>query len=140
LSAGSANLEMSRAALPEFTEVDASEREAYLDQVLVGGREQREIVIVDYDPAWPARFALERDRIRRALDTSALRIERVGSTAVPGLARNLGWRRPARVTSRLTSHTAAQRLNRSAHRRHRAAQLRPRSHEPSGPLLHENGR
>jgi GrpB-like predicted nucleotidyltransferase (UPF0157 family) len=57
-----------------------------LDQVLVGGLENRPILIVDYDPAWPARFELERDRIRRALGASALRIEHIGSTAVPGLA------------------------------------------------------
>lgn len=57
-----------------------------LDQVLVGGREQRSIVIVDYDPAWPARFELERERIARALGAFALRIDHVGSTAVPGLA------------------------------------------------------
>jgi GrpB-like predicted nucleotidyltransferase (UPF0157 family) len=57
-----------------------------LDQVLVGGREQRQIVIVEYDPAWPARFELERDRIARALGDLALRIEHIGSTSVPGLA------------------------------------------------------
>lgn len=57
-----------------------------LDEVLVGGREQRPIVIADYDPAWPARFELERDRIQRALGDLAVRIEHFGSTAVPGLA------------------------------------------------------
>jgi GrpB-like predicted nucleotidyltransferase (UPF0157 family) len=57
-----------------------------LDQILVGGRERRVIVIADYDPAWPARFELERERIARALGATALRIEHVGSTAVPGLA------------------------------------------------------
>jgi GrpB-like predicted nucleotidyltransferase (UPF0157 family) len=57
-----------------------------LDQVLVGGRERRSIVIVDYDPGWPIRFELERERIAGALGASALRIEHVGSTAVPGLA------------------------------------------------------
>lgn len=61
------------------------ERDAFLDQVLVGGREKRKIVIVDYDPAWPARFELERERVARALGDTALRIEHVGSTAVPGL-------------------------------------------------------
>ena len=57
-----------------------------LDEVLVGGREQRKIVIADYDPAWPARFELERDRVRSALGPRALSIEHFGSTAVPGLA------------------------------------------------------
>ncbi len=57
-----------------------------LDEVLVGGSEQRPIVIVEYDPAWPGRFELERDRIQRALGDLAFRIEHIGSTAVPGLA------------------------------------------------------
>ena len=60
--------------------------EAYLDRVLVGGRERREIVIADYDPAWPERFAQERERILAALGDRALRIEHIGSTSVPGLA------------------------------------------------------
>jgi len=64
----------------------AQDRDAYLDGVLIGGREKREIVIVDYDSSWPARYQLERDRVRRALGGSALRIEHIGSTAVPGLA------------------------------------------------------
>lgn len=57
-----------------------------LDEVLVGGREHRKIVLADYDPGWPSRFELERERVRRALGARALRIEHVGSTAVPGLA------------------------------------------------------
>ena len=66
--------------------MDERERDAYLDQVLVGGREKRRIVIVDYDATWPARFELERDRMQRALGTLAIRIEHIGSTSVPGLA------------------------------------------------------
>ena len=58
----------------------------YLDRVLIGGRERREIVIADYDPAWPRRFAVERGRIAGALGDHALRIEHIGSTSVPGLA------------------------------------------------------
>jgi GrpB-like predicted nucleotidyltransferase (UPF0157 family) len=69
--------------------VDAQERDAYLGKVLIGGCEKREIVIVDYDSGWPARYELERDRVRRALSVSALRIEHIGSTAVPGLAAKL---------------------------------------------------
>lgn len=41
---------------------------------------------VGYDPAWPARFAVQRDRLAAALGPVALRIDHVGSTAVPGLA------------------------------------------------------
>lgn len=43
------------------------------------------IELVDYDPAWPARFAAEAHVLRTALGERALRIEHVGSTAVPGL-------------------------------------------------------
>jgi GrpB-like predicted nucleotidyltransferase (UPF0157 family) len=57
-----------------------------LDQVLVGGRERRQVVIADYDPEWPRRFDLERQRISEALGAGAIRIEHIGSTAVPGLA------------------------------------------------------
>ncbi|HLY47852.1 MAG TPA: GrpB family protein [Solirubrobacteraceae bacterium] len=56
-----------------------------LDQVLVGGREKRRIVIVDYDPEWPRRFGVERQKIAHALGPEAIRIEHIGSTAVPGL-------------------------------------------------------
>jgi GrpB-like predicted nucleotidyltransferase (UPF0157 family) len=66
--------------------VDAREREEYLDRVLIGGREKREIVIADYDPAWPTRFQRERERVKSALGDAAGRIEHFGSTAVPGLA------------------------------------------------------
>jgi len=60
--------------------------DGYLDRVLVGGRERRPIAIVDYDPSWPERFEAERERISAALGAVALRIEHIGSTAVPGLA------------------------------------------------------
>jgi GrpB-like predicted nucleotidyltransferase (UPF0157 family) len=63
-----------------------NEREARLDDVLIGGREKRAITIVDYDPRWPERFERERERVRAALGPTALSIEHVGSTAVPGLA------------------------------------------------------
>ncbi len=66
--------------------MEERELEAHLDNVLIGGRERREIVIADYDPAWPRRFELERARIAAALGDVARRIEHIGSTAVPGLA------------------------------------------------------
>jgi GrpB-like predicted nucleotidyltransferase (UPF0157 family) len=44
------------------------------------------IELADYDPAWPGLFAREARRIRATLREPALRIEHVGSTAVPGLA------------------------------------------------------
>ncbi|MCP3417502.1 MULTISPECIES: GrpB family protein [Bradyrhizobium] len=43
------------------------------------------IVVLEYDPNWPAMFETERARIEHALGSLALAIEHVGSTAVPGL-------------------------------------------------------
>jgi GrpB-like predicted nucleotidyltransferase (UPF0157 family) len=49
-------------------------------------REPHPVEIVAYDPAWTARFAeLGRD-LRAGLGEVALRIDHIGSTAVPGLA------------------------------------------------------
>jgi GrpB-like predicted nucleotidyltransferase (UPF0157 family) len=66
--------------------MDRDELNARLDQVLIGGRERRAIVIAEPDPAWPARFEAERARIAGALGSRALKIAHVGSTSVPGLA------------------------------------------------------
>lgn len=44
------------------------------------------LVVVDYDPAWPRVFAELRATLAGALGDSALAIEHVGSTSVPGLA------------------------------------------------------
>jgi GrpB-like predicted nucleotidyltransferase (UPF0157 family) len=44
------------------------------------------IRVVDHDPASPALAAAEQKRIGAALDDVAVRLEHVGSTAVPGLA------------------------------------------------------
>jgi GrpB-like predicted nucleotidyltransferase (UPF0157 family) len=56
------------------------------DGVLIGGRERREIVLVEHDPAWAQRYERERARIEAALGERVLRIDHVGSTSVPGLA------------------------------------------------------
>jgi GrpB-like predicted nucleotidyltransferase (UPF0157 family) len=42
--------------------------------------------LVEYDPAWPGRFAAEAARLRATLGVGVTAIEHVGSTAVPGLA------------------------------------------------------
>jgi GrpB-like predicted nucleotidyltransferase (UPF0157 family) len=46
----------------------------------------RTIRIAEPDPAWPARFGVLGTRLRAALGDVALRIDHIGSTAVPGLA------------------------------------------------------
>lgn len=45
-----------------------------------------QIEVVDYDAAWPERFAILRDRLEPAVGDVAIAIEHVGSTSVPGLA------------------------------------------------------
>lgn len=40
---------------------------------------------MEYDATWPARFAIERERITQALGANALLVEHIGSTSVPGL-------------------------------------------------------
>jgi GrpB-like predicted nucleotidyltransferase (UPF0157 family) len=43
-------------------------------------------VVVEYDPAWPDRFAEQRDAILAVAGEHVLAIEHFGSTSVPGLA------------------------------------------------------
>ena len=62
------------------------DRNAYLDAVLIGGREPANIVVTDYDVAWPARFQALADRVKGALGDQVRRLEHIGSTSVPGLA------------------------------------------------------
>jgi GrpB-like predicted nucleotidyltransferase (UPF0157 family) len=62
------------------------QRAAYLDRVLIGGREPAEISLVDYDERWPMRFREIAERVRQALREDALGVEHIGSTSVPGLA------------------------------------------------------
>jgi GrpB-like predicted nucleotidyltransferase (UPF0157 family) len=57
---------------------------AYLDSVLVGGREPAPIRIEEYTDAWPARF--ERERARIVAELGSVVVEHIGSTSVPGLA------------------------------------------------------
>jgi GrpB-like predicted nucleotidyltransferase (UPF0157 family) len=52
---------------------------------LIGGVEHREIRVVPHEPGWQVAFELQRRRIVDALGPRALRIDHIGSTAVPGL-------------------------------------------------------
>jgi GrpB-like predicted nucleotidyltransferase (UPF0157 family) len=49
-------------------------------------RSRMPLVVVDYDPAWAHAYGRWRQRIAPALGRTAIRIEHVGSTSVPGLA------------------------------------------------------
>lgn len=61
-------------------------RDAYLNSALVGGREPVTITVIDYDDDWPVRFAHLRALAEAALGSTALAVEHIGSTSVPGLA------------------------------------------------------
>jgi GrpB-like predicted nucleotidyltransferase (UPF0157 family) len=56
------------------------------NKIFIGGVDKRDIMIVDYNPSWPGIFQFHEAIIAQALGVIALRIEHMGSTAVPGLA------------------------------------------------------
>ena len=66
-------------------DVAAYDRE--LAEVTIGGPRPLAgpVEIHDYDPRWPRLYEREEDRIRSVLGDRVIRIEHVGSTAVPGL-------------------------------------------------------
>ena len=53
---------------------------------LVGGREKRNLTLAEADPTWPRLFAQHRERIEAAISDTAVTVEHIGSTSVPGLA------------------------------------------------------
>jgi GrpB-like predicted nucleotidyltransferase (UPF0157 family) len=72
------------------TERDPEDAEAYersLAEIVIGDPQRltTPIEIRDYDPAWPALYAREEERIRSILGRRVVRIEHAGSTSVPGL-------------------------------------------------------
>lgn len=54
--------------------------------LIIGAPRHDPVQIVEYDPMWEARFDEMRMRLAAALGSTAIRIEHVGSTAVPRLA------------------------------------------------------
>ena len=64
----------------------SEDRDAYLDRILIGGREPASVNVMDYDERWRQRFEQVAGRVRRALGAQALALEHIGSTSVPGLA------------------------------------------------------
>ena len=71
--------------LPDPNDVAAYEE---LEKRAIGGARPLAgpIELHDYDPRWPGQYAEHAARVRAALGERAIRIEHVGSTAVPGLA------------------------------------------------------
>jgi GrpB-like predicted nucleotidyltransferase (UPF0157 family) len=64
----------------------SEDRNAYLESVLIGGRERVVVTVVDYDERWPQRFQEVAGHVRRVLGERALNVEHIASTSVPGLA------------------------------------------------------
>lgn len=58
-----------------------------IERVAVGPPDvlNSQVILAEYDPGWPRRFEREASKIRGALGESALQIEHIGSTSVPGL-------------------------------------------------------
>ncbi len=77
---------LSRRGEGSVADVTDDERAAYLDSVLIGGRQPVTVVVADHDAAWADRFQSVRELVETALGGRALAVEHVGSTAVPGLA------------------------------------------------------
>jgi GrpB-like predicted nucleotidyltransferase (UPF0157 family) len=73
-------------ALPDPNDVAAYDEG--LARITIGGPRvlTGPIELRDYDPAWPAAYEREAERIRGALKDRVVRLEHAGSTSVPGLA------------------------------------------------------
>lgn len=56
-----------------------------LAAVLIRPLQPTTVTLVEYDPAWPLRFAQRAAEVRAALGERVLRLEHHGSTSVPGL-------------------------------------------------------
>jgi GrpB-like predicted nucleotidyltransferase (UPF0157 family) len=63
----------------------ADHRSAALEDLARAGGRDAPVRIVEYDPAWPAAFAAERERLAPLLG-GGVDLHHFGSTAVPGLA------------------------------------------------------
>lgn len=63
-----------------------NERDEYIEQVTIDKQpENAEILLTEYNPAWPALYEREAEKIQKALGNKAIQIHHVGSTSVPGL-------------------------------------------------------
>ena len=67
-------------------EIHARRRDDVTEVELVGGVERREVFLVDHDTAWASEYAAHEARVRRAVGSTAVEVEHIGSTSVPGLA------------------------------------------------------
>lgn len=77
---------MRRRGALSFARHSTSDTGLELETGLIGGVEERELVVVPYQSEWAEAFRLHAERISAALGSVALAFEHVGSTSVPSLA------------------------------------------------------
>jgi len=56
------------------------------DDIYIGGKEKRDVIIENYNPKWKLKYQSHANNISKALGNTALLIEHIGSTSVEGLA------------------------------------------------------
>jgi GrpB-like predicted nucleotidyltransferase (UPF0157 family) len=61
-------------------------RDDVTETELVGGVEQRELFLAEHDPVWAREYSAHEARVRGAVGSTAVAVEHIGSTSVPGLA------------------------------------------------------
>ena len=79
---------MRRRGALSFARHSTSDTGLELETGLIGGVEERELIVVPYQPEWADAFRLHAERISAALGSVALAFEHIGSTSVPRLSRN----------------------------------------------------
>jgi GrpB-like predicted nucleotidyltransferase (UPF0157 family) len=65
---------------------EAGQGRPFRGGTILGPERHDPVAIVAYDPIWPGRYAAWRERLSGAMGGTAIAIEHIGSTAVPGLA------------------------------------------------------
>jgi GrpB-like predicted nucleotidyltransferase (UPF0157 family) len=77
------NLSFTDARFPKYPRLPVLTCSGHRSEI---GGSANPVVVVDYDPQWPATFEILSAPLAGALGTLAAAIEHVGSTSVPGLA------------------------------------------------------
>ena len=77
---------MRRRGALNFARHSASDIGLELETGLIGGVEEREFIVVPYQPEWAESFRLHAERVSAALGSAALAFEHIGSMSVPSLA------------------------------------------------------
>jgi len=70
----------------QLGEESQSMKNKKLEVGVIGGKEKRDIQIVEYDEQWSVKFEMHAKMLKNVLGEVALGIEHIGSTAVPKLA------------------------------------------------------